>query len=510
VTPMQILQGSGGELNDSANDVFLDLGRPKEVRRFELGAAAQLANINHLQQALNPNRPQRAPGGATTMVHMDLTPLEAACQAGLQANVKLLLKDLQEKELSVDSSKASGFRSMKPRPNLALLLAVDSGAADTVRLLLEGNMSPNAPCAGKRPPLLSAIRDGHLDIVQVLCESSEVDVDAQDARGRSALHECVWRGDMAMLNILLGKRANPVVADARGWAPAHLAAHLGNMAMLRQLLLAKAPIDGETTPQAADGRNSITPGGARQGGSQAEPPLQPGSVHSNAGNPASRAGSQQSRALTAASGAPSSGWAPLHLVLSRGDLDAVSQLISWGADACRPGGPDGQTPLMLAISSGQEEIALRLLALTPVRERVDAQDRRGRCALHFAVKAVSTALVSSLIEANACPSLPNESGLSPIDMARSSGIPDTSEVVKHMNVEEIVRLVILRTKYRAQNKYEESEMIRSDLRLRGVSLDIQSERWSLPDGTWGFLSVERSRAEAQAGPASTTTHPKPS
>jgi len=46
----------------------------------------------------------------------------------------------------------------------------------------------------------------------------------------------------------------------------------------------------------------------------------------------------------------------------------------------------------------------------------------------------------------------NESGLSPIDMARSSGIPDTSEVVKHMNVEEIVRLVILRTKYRAQNK----------------------------------------------------------
>jgi len=119
-------------------------------------------------------------------------------------NVKLLLKDLQEKELSVDSSKASGFRSMKPRPNLALLLAVDSGAADTVRLLLEGNMSPNAPCAGKRPPLLSAIRDGHLDIVQVLCESSEVDVDAQDARGRSALHECVWRGDMSMLNILLG------------------------------------------------------------------------------------------------------------------------------------------------------------------------------------------------------------------------------------------------------------------------------------------------------------------
>merc|ERR1712232_682253 len=83
---------------------------------------------------------------------------------------------------------------------------------------------------------------------------------------------------------------------------------------------------------------------------------------------------------------PAAGWAPLHLLLARGNQEgAVRQLISWRADSCKRGGVDRMTPLMLAISLSQEAVALLLLSTPEVAECVDVQDSRGRSALHFAV-----------------------------------------------------------------------------------------------------------------------------
>lgn len=90
--------------------------------------------------------------------------------------------------------------------------------------------------------------------------------------------------------------------------------------------------------------------------------------------------------------------------------------------------------------------------------------------------------------------------MSPIDVARHSGLTDSSGVVRRLQVEEVVRLVVQRCRCRVQNKYEEAELIRGDLRIRGVALDFQNERWSLPDGTWGYLSADRNKAQAQGGP----------
>merc|ERR1712039_597965 len=66
---------------------------------------------------------------------------------------------------------------------------------------------------------------------------------------------------------------------------------------------------------------------------------------------------------------PAAGWAPLHLLLARGDEGSVRQLIDWRADPCRRGGPDDMNPLMLAISLGHETIAMQLLSIGAVRER---------------------------------------------------------------------------------------------------------------------------------------------
>jgi len=66
-----------------------------------------------------------------------------------------------------------------------------------------------------------------------------------------------------------------------------------------------------------------------------------------------------------------------------------------------------------------------------------------------------------------------------------------------LEIEEIVRLIMLRTRCRQEKKYEEAELLRGELRVRGVRIDVQKDQWSLPDGKWGYLSADRAYAQVQ-------------
>mmetsp|Transcript_14598 Transcript_14598/g.25860 ORF Transcript_14598/g.25860 Transcript_14598/m.25860 type:complete len:536 (-) Transcript_14598:13-1620(-) len=474
---------------EEPEDVFPDLSRSKQLRRYELQCCAYLTNTVHLRQALAPGRSQRgfskpeATGQAAAHgSEGEHSPLEAACQAGNLPNVRVLLKETSAGAEDLNSA----------RPDRTVALAVDSGAADVVRLLVQSRARVNAASAEHRPPLCTAVKEGHLEIVKALCESPDADVNAQDARGCSALHEAVTRMSAEMVAELLARRADPASTNERGWTPVHLAAHLGNVDILGQLHAAGGPINGFVQTEAAAPRSAT--------GMSEAPSAHGDEVASSYGRAVSAGGESSPSGGDAQRQLPAAGWTPLHLLISRGDGEAVQQLIVWRADACRTGGPDNMTPLMLAISLKQETVATQLLSLEPVRQRIDTQDRRGRCALHFAVEAVSKVLVRGLLQVNAAPTMRSQNGLTPIDMARSLGMHEDSEVLQQLQVEEVVRLVMLRGTCREQNKYEEAELLRGDLRIRGVSLDVAKNRWSLADGTWGYLSTERSQAQAQGGP----------
>lgn len=465
-------------------DVFPDVGRPKVLRRFQLAACAQLDNITHLQEALKvPRRRLQNCAGAEREV--TLTPLEAASQAGKVENVRLLLQYVLEREGRPEDVGVS-------RIDTAVALATDSGAADVVRLLLQARACANrAAGTSRRPPLLAAVRDGQPEMVSAFCEHPDVDVDIQDERGATALHEAVYRQSKETIGTLLARRANPAIADNRSWTPLHLAAHLANKGIMEQLLEAGASINGEA---------KVREGGPSENNDsqvQVQPPPEQGAAAHTTTAPSAATAD----ASTAKDKKLASGWAPLHYLLIRGDAEGVQHLIARGANACMPGGPDGMNPLMLAISYNFQMIAMHLLGLEAVYERIDEQDRRGRCALHFALMASppSLSIVQALLESHASPNIRNENGLTAVDVARS-GNTRSSDVVKRLQEEEIVRLVMLRSRCRAQKKYEEAELIRGDLRHRGVNLDIQNERWMMPDGTWGYLAADRSRAQPQGGP----------
>jgi len=356
--------------------------------------------------------------------------------------LQMLLKDAHDKGVGQDLGRT-------------VSLAVDAGAPDVLELLLEHRAEVNASDVCSRPPLLTATREGQLPILKVLCASETLEINAQDALGSSALHEAVFRESGEMVLVLLGRRADPMLQNRRGWTPLHVAAHLGTVRIIGHLVRAGAPADAES--------------GVMLPQSNIEPTPRTGVT-----------------------------WSPLHLLLTRGDTEAVWQMIEWRADPCLTGGPDVLNPLMLAISLKHTRLALQLLALASVRERLDYQDRRGRCALHFAVGAQLAEVVRSILDLHANPSIRNRNSLTPLDVGREAAAD--GEICHMILVEEVLRLVMTRTQYRQMNKYEEADMLRGDLRLRAVTLDVHRERWSLPDGTWGYLSCERARAQAQGGP----------
>mmetsp|Transcript_27981 Transcript_27981/g.64574 ORF Transcript_27981/g.64574 Transcript_27981/m.64574 type:complete len:520 (+) Transcript_27981:57-1616(+) len=487
-------EGGSGEEDEALPDLS------QSVRPCEAVTLAQLGLSSYLVQDLQATGARRAAASAlgqqgaepprrssTTENKLNvaaavqvfqLTPLEAACQAGHCANVRVLLGELAEHE---------NFSA--EHPERAVSLAISSGAEDVLKLLVESRAQVNAS-RRPRPPLLAAAAEGHIAMVQDLCERADLEINAINARGATALHHAVLQQNLEMTSVLLTHRADPAIADHRGWAPMHVAAHLGNLRIMGQLVEAGASIDGATTAAT----KALKEASARLSVPHV-PPVQRNRSPSKsveAGHPPPK----PNAAAVEASKKSNNIWPPLHLLIARGEAEQIGQLILWKADPCQVGGPDLVTPLMLAIS--RTSLALQLLGIPAVRAQADYKDRRGQTALHYAVEANAKTVVKGLLDVHASPAIVNQCGQTPLEVGQHS--TENSDVVNMLQVEEIVCLVMQRCLSRKQNKLEESEVIRNELRVRGVAVDVQKEKWSIADGTWGFLSTERSRAQAQGGP----------
>ena len=76
---------------------------------------------------------------------------------------------------------------------------------------------------GEETPLIAAIEQGHTQKALVMLAAGAEDVDATDARGRTALIAAAWTGNIKVVEVLLEARATVNIRDtigrtALGWA----------------------------------------------------------------------------------------------------------------------------------------------------------------------------------------------------------------------------------------------------------------------------------------------------
>ena len=182
-------------------------------------------------------------------------------------------------------------------------------------------------------------------------------VDARAATGESAILTAVYRGQKAIVNLLVSRgvqmtmceasaagefdRVERLLADGKpvdvysddGWTPLHLAAFFGHMKIAEMLLAHGAEV------------------GSRSLNSNANTPLHA----SLAGNQRMLAGLLIGHGADV-NAADAAGWRPLHLAAANDNLDAIKALIAQGADV-HTQNTDGRTALSLAQEKNHREAA---------------------------------------------------------------------------------------------------------------------------------------------------------
>jgi len=106
----------------------------------------------------------------------------------------------------------------------ALLVAAVKGHRETAIALLEGGAGPNAADAYGWTPLMRSVHTGHLNMVQLLLSRPDIDVNARERDGATALHIAASLGERDMVELLLKAGADPDILDARQRSAADLAA----------------------------------------------------------------------------------------------------------------------------------------------------------------------------------------------------------------------------------------------------------------------------------------------
>ncbi|RHY67088.1 hypothetical protein DYB34_007392 [Aphanomyces astaci] len=93
-----------------------------------------------------------------------------------------------------------------------LYQAAQHGKVEVVRVLLDHNAAVGAVSNNGWTALHDACANGHLDVVQVLVPFVDINVRTKDG-GATALYVAAGTGQLAILNYLLDRQANPLLAS---------------------------------------------------------------------------------------------------------------------------------------------------------------------------------------------------------------------------------------------------------------------------------------------------------
>jgi ankyrin repeat protein len=271
-----------------------------------------------------------------------------------------------------------GLEAMDRRERTALHLAVQSGNVEMVSLLLsEGAKAVTDYGIDGETTLLVAARQGNIGIVKLLLAEHMRGrwLEATDMGGKTALHLIVQAGSLEMTRHLLARGAKALTQDKDGQTPLLLALRLGRADIAEVLVAHMEGLGLEVKDE---------------------------------------------KSRTA-----------LQLAVRGFDLKMVTVLLSAGAKMVTQD-KDGETPLMSAVKRAHVGI-MDALVKHMAGQGLEAKDRNGMTALHWAAEHNRAAIATLLLSAGASALATTPMGMTPLVLAAIKGHVSIAEaLLKHM------------------------------------------------------------------------------
>ncbi|MES2191415.1 MAG: ankyrin repeat domain-containing protein [Pseudomonadota bacterium] len=121
--------------------------------------------------------------------------------------------------------------------------AIKTDDAGTVQSLLARGFDPNTLDPQVQHGLILAIREPSPKVIKVLLAAPNLDLNALNAKGESALMLAVFNGDLDLAAQMIKKGAD---VNKTGWTPLHYAATQGHLPLISLLIENHAYIDAES------------------------------------------------------------------------------------------------------------------------------------------------------------------------------------------------------------------------------------------------------------------------
>lgn len=139
------------------------------------------------------------------------TPLMYAVISGNPETVRVLLS----RGANIDQAGSNGWT--------ALMIAAAKGRKEIAQILLDHGSNVNVRDLYGWTPLMRAAYEQRAGIVTILLKHEDVDVDAADDRGETALHHVASKGDAEIAQLLIDHCANNQLKNEQGQTAAMVA-----------------------------------------------------------------------------------------------------------------------------------------------------------------------------------------------------------------------------------------------------------------------------------------------
>jgi ankyrin repeat protein len=240
ITPELIRLACDKEFVEIAHYLYANVEQPNKI---DLYSACFLKKIpqNEIDALIQGDCKTAQPDG--------MLPLATACLAGNVETARVFLRR------GADLYMPSKRRTFPGGAELPLFYAVSRRRTEVVRYLVdEEGVSPTCIIQGSTPPFIEAVRNNSSEIMEIMLRKNNINLNAQDSEGKTALLVAVHNGATGVVKLLLERGVSPYIADNTGNLPLHYAyseGYLEIVALLQEAMLHPKNKTGKTPKEIA-------------------------------------------------------------------------------------------------------------------------------------------------------------------------------------------------------------------------------------------------------------------